>query len=155
MYSTFELRIKTLNHLFLMHPFSNPWKHYKTIRFSNVFRVQRKCALGTNALITLIRTSITSEFNVTHLALFLWLKRSFSQKETYFVKRSSFAWFLFLWIFSLALIHPWKEKTWIQDSKSSMALNKYRTFWTYDSEHLKLETVYLFRLFFTPFSRII
>ena len=34
-----------------MHPFSSPWKHQKTVRFSDVFRGQRKGALGTNGLI--------------------------------------------------------------------------------------------------------
>ena len=33
-----------------MHPFSTPWKHQKTVRFSDVFRRQRKGALGTNRL---------------------------------------------------------------------------------------------------------
>ena len=33
-----------------MHPFSTPWKHQKTLRFSDVFRRQRKGALGTNGL---------------------------------------------------------------------------------------------------------
>ena len=33
-----------------MHPFSTPWKHQKTVRFSDVFRGQRKGALGTNGL---------------------------------------------------------------------------------------------------------
>ena len=32
-----------------MHPFSSPWKHQKTLRFS-VFRVQKKGALETNGL---------------------------------------------------------------------------------------------------------
>ena len=37
-------------HLFPMHPFSIIWKHQKILRFSDVFRGQRKCALGTNGL---------------------------------------------------------------------------------------------------------
>ena len=37
-----------LTHLLPMHFFSNPWKHQKTVRLSDVFRVQRKGALGTN-----------------------------------------------------------------------------------------------------------
>ena len=35
---------------FPMHPFSIPWKHQKTVRFSDVFRGWRKGALGTNGL---------------------------------------------------------------------------------------------------------
>ena len=34
-----------------MHPFSTPWKHQKTVRFSDVFWGQRKGALGTDELI--------------------------------------------------------------------------------------------------------
>ena len=34
-----------------MHPFSTPWKDKKTIRFSDVFRGERKGTLGTNGLI--------------------------------------------------------------------------------------------------------
>ena len=37
-----------LTHSFPMHPFSSPWKHQKTVRFSEVFRGKRKGALGTN-----------------------------------------------------------------------------------------------------------
>ena len=37
-----------LTHLFRMHPFSTPWKHQKTLRFSDVFRGKRKDALGTS-----------------------------------------------------------------------------------------------------------
>ena len=33
-----------------MNPFSTSWKHQKTVRFSDVFRGQRKGALGANAL---------------------------------------------------------------------------------------------------------
>ena len=40
----------TLPHLFPMHPFSTPWKSKKTLRFSDVFRGDRKGALGTNGL---------------------------------------------------------------------------------------------------------
>ena len=40
----------SLTHLFPMHPFSTAWKHQKTLRFSDVFRGQRKSALGTNGL---------------------------------------------------------------------------------------------------------
>ena len=47
---------------FLMHPFSTPWTHLKTVRFS-VFRGWRKGALGTNGLRcyhpkTILRTTI-------------------------------------------------------------------------------------------------
>ena len=37
-----------------MHPFSNPWKHQKTVRFSDVFREARKGALETNGLISIL-----------------------------------------------------------------------------------------------------
>ena len=39
-----------LTHLFLMHPFSTPWKHQKIVRFSDAFWRQRKGAVGTNGL---------------------------------------------------------------------------------------------------------
>ena len=39
-----------LTHSFPKHPFSAPWKHRKTVRFSNVFRGLRKGPLGTNGL---------------------------------------------------------------------------------------------------------
>ena len=57
-----------LTHSFLMHPFSNPWKHLKTVRFSDVFRRQRKGALGTNRLIAnlyLLKSDVDSEFSQT------------------------------------------------------------------------------------------
>lgn len=40
-----------INNLFPVHPFSNPWKHRKTLLFSDFFRGSRKDALGTNVLI--------------------------------------------------------------------------------------------------------
>ena len=40
----------TLTPSFPMHPFSIPIKHQKTVRFSDVFRGERKCALGINGL---------------------------------------------------------------------------------------------------------
>ena len=39
-----------LTHSFPIHSFSTPWKHQKTIRFSDVFRGEKKGALGTNGL---------------------------------------------------------------------------------------------------------
>ena len=39
-----------LTHSFPIHPFLTPWKHQKTFRFSDVFRRERKGALGTNRL---------------------------------------------------------------------------------------------------------
>ena len=39
-----------MSHAFSMYPFSIPWKHQKTVRYSDVFRGQRKGALGTDAL---------------------------------------------------------------------------------------------------------
>ena len=38
-----------------MHPFSTPWKHQKTLRFSDVFRGERKGALETNELRRMLR----------------------------------------------------------------------------------------------------
>ena len=40
-----------------MHPFFTPWKHQKTLQFSNVFTGERKGALGTNGLNGLIHFS--------------------------------------------------------------------------------------------------
>ena len=40
----------TLTFSFPMHPFSSPWKHQQTVRFSDVLRGWRKDALGTNGL---------------------------------------------------------------------------------------------------------
>ena len=34
-----------------MNPFSSPWKHYKTVRFSDIFQGLRKSTYGTNKLI--------------------------------------------------------------------------------------------------------
>ena len=50
-----RVNILTVNHSNLthsvpMHTFSNPRKHQKTVRFSDVFRRQRKEELGTNGL---------------------------------------------------------------------------------------------------------
>ena len=42
---------KHLTHLFPMNPFSTPWKHQKTVRFSDVFWGYGKGALGTDGLI--------------------------------------------------------------------------------------------------------
>ena len=48
--SSYKNYYSTLIQLFPMHPFSNPWKHQKTLWFSDVFRVMRKGALETNGL---------------------------------------------------------------------------------------------------------
>ena len=40
-----------VTHMLPTHPFFTPWKHQKTLRFSVVFRVWRKGALGTIGLI--------------------------------------------------------------------------------------------------------
>ena len=45
------LVLKVLTHSFPMHPFSSPWKHQKTVKFSDVFRGKRKGALGMNEFI--------------------------------------------------------------------------------------------------------
>ena len=47
--------LKTFNlltHSFPKHAFSTPLKHQKSLRFSDIFREQRKGALGTNGLTT-------------------------------------------------------------------------------------------------------
>ena len=41
-----------LTNSFLMHPFSIPWKHQKTLWFSDVFRELRKSALGANRFLS-------------------------------------------------------------------------------------------------------
>ena len=45
-----------LTHLFSMHPFSIPWKHQKTVRFSKVLKRRKKGALATNGLNKQFRT---------------------------------------------------------------------------------------------------
>ena len=45
-----------LTHLFLMHPFSAPWKHQKTVRFSDIFRDREGC-IGNKWVNTDIETS--------------------------------------------------------------------------------------------------
>ena len=46
-----------LTHLFPMHLFSTPWKHQKTVRFSNVFRgVEKVCTGNKCANITFAKT---------------------------------------------------------------------------------------------------
>ena len=62
--STFSLKcivtvFLTLPHLFLMYPFYTPWKHRKTLWFSDVFRGYRNGALGINELIIFWKTLIT------------------------------------------------------------------------------------------------
>ena len=39
-----------LTYSFPMHPFSTPWKHMKTLQFSDIFRGYRKGAYGMNGL---------------------------------------------------------------------------------------------------------
>ena len=63
----------SLTHSFRMHPFSTPWKHQKTLRFSDVFRGWRKDALGTNRLIKLGKWSELVEFlHLVHLPSAHW-----------------------------------------------------------------------------------
>ena len=53
--TTQSLRKLDLIYLFRMQPFSNPWKHQKTIRFSGVFRGGRKSCIRNkwvNVLVT-------------------------------------------------------------------------------------------------------
>ena len=61
--------------MFPKHPFSTPWKHQKTVRFSNVFRGYKKGALGTNVL-------------KTHYLLLMW-SASLRVKSPSFWLRSS------------------------------------------------------------------
>ena len=49
----------SLTYSFPMHTFSTPWKHQKTVRFSEVFRGYRKGALITNGLISFGRSAIS------------------------------------------------------------------------------------------------
>ena len=53
-YNNFKRLSFVLTHLFPVHPFSTPWKHKKTLRFSDVFRGWREGTLGTNGLINLL-----------------------------------------------------------------------------------------------------
>ena len=63
-----------LTHSFLMYLFSTLWKYHKTLRLSDVFRGQRKAALGTNGLkykwqsdsLYTIGHSLLSELEVMH-----------------------------------------------------------------------------------------
>ena len=63
-----------LSYLFSVHPLSTPWKHQKTIRFSDVFSRLRKGVLGRNARTLLI----ASQSRVWNIVLkmkdtkFLW-----------------------------------------------------------------------------------
>ena len=57
-----------LTHSFPMHPLSTPWKHQKTLRFSNVCRGWRKGALGTNGL-------NTYEINADQMLYYLRLRK--------------------------------------------------------------------------------
>ena len=52
--SFFYQMFNKLNPFVPNEPFLYPWKHQETIRFSNVLRVSRKGALGTNGLNTTI-----------------------------------------------------------------------------------------------------
>ena len=46
----FKVTLTDLIHFFPIYPFSNPWKHQNTLRFSDILRGYRKGALGTNGL---------------------------------------------------------------------------------------------------------
>ena len=81
----------TLTHSFPMHPFSTPWKHQKTLRFSDVFRGQRKGALGTNGLRCTARQGwpIGHKYN---LSQFLhWCSSDFFKIVKYWGKWYAFA----------------------------------------------------------------
>ena len=53
-----------LTHSFAMHLFSTPWKHQKTVRFSDVFTGLKKGALGTNGLNTPLRNDVDCSFDL-------------------------------------------------------------------------------------------
>ena len=53
----------TLTHLFPMHPFSKPWKHQKTLRFSDVFRGAEKGCIGKKWVKTTCERPIASPDN--------------------------------------------------------------------------------------------
>ena len=61
-----------------MHPFPgvDPWKHQKTLRFPDVFRGQRKGALGTNGLKT--KNHLLAPFSLKNLFL-SWHRMRFSR----------------------------------------------------------------------------
>ena len=51
----------SLTHLFPMYPFSTPWKHQKTVRFSDVFRGKRRGTLETNGLMDLTSNHVLKQ----------------------------------------------------------------------------------------------
>ena len=95
------ITMTTLTHSFPMHPFSTPWKHEKTVRFSDVFREQRKGALGTNGL-------NRNKVNDQKISRLFCLLQCFFLKKTIFCICKKFfenvplkgcAFFCFYWLF--------------------------------------------------------
>ena len=58
---------------FLIHPFSTPWKHQKSLRFSDVFRSQRMAVLGTNGLTSHLLLFFCFIIIISYLWLFIAL----------------------------------------------------------------------------------
>ena len=86
---------KKLTHSFPMHPSCTPWKHQKTVRFSNVFTGYRKGAFGTNGLIDVLseRFSLISEIEWTQSSLsFIDLN------SANFIFHRSVSWSSLLWL---------------------------------------------------------
>ena len=52
-----------------MHPFHAPWKHQKTLQFSDAFKGKRKGGLGTNGLIPMnLQLSFTGRLIYSNVA---------------------------------------------------------------------------------------
>ena len=73
-----------LTHSFPMHPFSTPWKQQKTVRFSDIFRGQRKGALGANGLRYLSRAACNNQ--TWKLKMFFEREKLNVNNENYLVK---------------------------------------------------------------------
>ena len=69
-----------------MHPFSTPWKHQKTLQFSDVFRRQRKGALGANGLRILATEVFKTLNNINHS----YMKDIFKPKASSKVRLNNF-----------------------------------------------------------------
>ena len=79
------ISISFLTHSFPMHPFSTPCKHQKTVRFSDVFKGQRKSALGTNALMKKI-ISKTILYNIINQSIYRMAVKYDAEKSTLILK---------------------------------------------------------------------
>ena len=75
---------------FPMYPFSITWKHQKTLRFSDIFRDQRKGGLGTNGL-----TVWDLNLNKSHLTHFSSVLRFIlNRNQLLILQTKSNNWFL-------------------------------------------------------------